>query len=195
MLLTLVAALGLMSCASEKTDSAKPTAKPAGFNEKPIDSFTAKDGGYKQDDEGNWLPNSTKRSSYDSASRRESSIRGKVSKQTYKTGDYKKKSWLGGKKFKSDEYAGNTDGSRFQTRAKQDGKAARGSGQSASEGGLFQTKTLDNQRARESRTDSVSRGSSDYVESARGSYQAPSIIDWRAQRTMSQGQSRSILGR
>jgi hypothetical protein len=185
----LLAAFAVISCATEETDNATPTVK----KQKQLGDFMSKDGGYKQDADGNWIAKSDKRSSYDS--RRDSSFKGKVNKETYKTGDYAKKSWWGGKEFKSEEYAGDTDGSRFQTAARQNGQAARGSGQGARESGAFQTNTLDSRSARESNSGSVSRGSSSYVESARDSYVAPSIIDWRAQRNMSRDQSRSILGR
>lgn len=182
-------ALGVISCATKEPDNATPTVK----KEKNISDFMSQDGGYKQDADGNWVPNSDKRSSFDN--KRQSSFKGKINKETYKTGDYAKKSWWGGKQYKSNEYKGNTDGSRFQTEARQNGQAARGSGQGARESGAFETNTLDSRSARESNTSSVNRGSSAYVESARNSYVAPSIIDWKAQRNMSRDQSRSILGR
>ncbi|MGJ8644301.1 MAG: hypothetical protein ACSHX9_12905 [Luteolibacter sp.] len=185
----MVAALGVISCATKETDNATPTVK----KEKNIGDFMSQDGGYKQDADGNWVPNSDKRSSFDN--KRDSPFRGKVNKETYKTGDYAKKSWWGGKQYKSNEYKGNTDGSRFMKDAMQDGQAARGNGQGARESGAFETNTLTNRSARESNTSSVTRDSSAYVESARGSYVAPSIIDWKAQRNMSRDQSRSILGR
>ncbi|MDP4624922.1 MAG: hypothetical protein NWT08_07275 [Akkermansiaceae bacterium] len=190
MLLVIVAALGLISCASKETDNATPTVK----KQKTIGDFMAKDGGYKQDAEGNWIANSDKRSSFDS--QRDSSFKGEVNKETYKTGDYAKKSWWGDKEYKSKEYAGNTDGSRFQTAARQDGQAARDSGQRAREGsGTYDTKTLDKRSAREASAGALDRGSSSYVERARDTYHAPSIIDWDAQRNLSRDQSRSILGR
>lgn len=185
----MMAAVCVIGCATEEVDQATPTVK----KEKNIGDFMAQDGGYKQDADGNWVANSDKRSSYDS--RRDSSFRGKLKKETYKTGEYAKKSWWGGKEFKSNEYKGNTDGSRFLKNARQDGQVARGSGQGAREGGAYETNTLDNRSAREASTGSVDRGSSAYVESARNSYVAPSIIDWKAQRNISRDQSRSILGR
>lgn len=185
-----VAGLGVMSCASQETDSATPTVK----KERNIGDFMAKDGGYKQDAEGNWVANSGKRSSFEG--KEQSSFRGKVDRETYKTGDYAKKSWLGGNEYKREEYGGDTDGSRFQTKARQGGQVARGSSKGAREGaGVFATRTLENEGAREASARGVKRGESRYVESARGSYQAPSIIDWEAQRDLSRGQSRSILGR
>ncbi|MEP2776462.1 MAG: hypothetical protein ABJQ29_05585 [Luteolibacter sp.] len=190
--LVVAGSLGAISCASKETDKATPTAA----KKKDIGDFMAKDGGYKQDESGNWVPNSDKRSSFD---KRKNSPFSKdsanQSNETYKTGDYAKKSWWGSKEYGSKEYAGNTDGSRFSKEAKQNGQAARGSNQGARESGAFETKTLDSRSARESNTGSVDRGSSSYVESARSTYQAPSVIDWKAQRSMSRDQSRSILGR
>lgn len=189
MLLLLAVCFGVWSCATSETDPATPTVK----EEKNIGDFMAKDSGYKQDADGNWVTSSNKRSSFDN--KRESSFKGEVKKEAYKTGDYAKKSWWGSKEYGSKEYAGNTDGSRFQTEARQNGQAARGSGQGARERGIFETKTLNNSSAREAKAGVVDRGSSGYVEAARDTYQAPSIIDWKAQRNMSRDRSRSILGR
>lgn len=185
----MVAALGVVSCATKETDNATPTVK----KDKNIGDFMAKDGGYKQDADGNWVANSDKRSSYDS--RRNSSFDGQVKKNTYRTGDYAKKSWWGGKEYNKNEYKGNTDGSRFLKDARQNGQAARTNGQGARVGGAFETNTLNRRSSREASTGSVKRGSSQYVESARSSYVAPSIIDWKAERNLSRDQSRSILGR
>ncbi len=154
----------------------------------------AESGGYKQDDTGAWVPKSDKRSAYDS--QRESAyFKGKIDKKTYKTGDYAKKSWWGTKEYEAKTYTGNTDGSRFQTQAIQDGQMSRYHDSKASEGGLFETKSLDRKTARESGAAEIARPGNSRVEARRGVYKAPSVMDWREQRAMSMDESRSLLGR
>jgi hypothetical protein len=188
--LAVACACGLVSCA-EKVDPARPTAAaPKSMTERLSES-----GGYKQDEDGAWVPRSDKRSAYDS--QRESAyFTGKIDKKTYKTGEYAKKSWWGTKEYESKAYAGNTDGSRFQTQARQQGQVARFDGNKAREGGgIFQTNTMDRQSAREAGASEISRPENSRVEARRQVYKAPSVVDWREQRELSIDKSRSLLGR
>ncbi len=186
-----IVALLSASCAGDKVDPSRPTAENG---PKPMTQRLSESGGYKQDDEGNWIPKSDKRSQYDS-NRESAYFKGKVKTDRYKTGEYKKKSWLGGKDYGKQEYSGNTDGSRFQTKARQDGQKSRDAGKSARVAGPFETNTLDRENAREGSYSGVARPSNDVVDAKRGKYKAPSVIDWTEQRDMSMDQSRGILGR
>ncbi len=179
------------SCAGEKKDLSRPT-RDEGV--KPMSQRLSETGGYKQDSEGNWVPKSDKRSQFD-RERESAYFKGKVETERYKTGDYKKKEWLGSKDFGRTKFAGNTDGSRFQTKARQDGQRLRDGQKSARLAGPFQTNTLDRQLARESSVGGITTGRNESVESARASYKAPSVIDWKEQRGMSINESRGILGR
>ena len=136
----LLVALLSASCAGEKADPSRPTAE-TGATQGSIAKFMGS-GGYAQDSEGNWIAKSDKRSQYDS-NRESAYFKGKVETDRYKTGEYKKKSWLGGKDYGKQEYSGNTDGSRFQTKARQDGQKSRDAGKSARVAGPFETNTLD----------------------------------------------------
>ncbi len=184
-------AVALASCAGTETDNAKPA--PA--THKSMSERMNEGGGYKQDEDGNWVPKSDKRSSFDS--QRESAyFKGKIDKKDYKTGDYAKKSWWGSDKdYGRKSYEGNTDGSRFQTAARQDGQMARADGQKAKLTGPFETNTLDRKSAREAGASAIPRTTDASVQSQREKYVAPSVIDWREQRRMSMDQSRGILGR
>lgn len=179
----------MSNCADKNVDTAKPSAEPKSLSER-----LSEGGGYKQDEEGNWVPKSDKRSSYDSQ-RDTPYFKGKIEKDTYKTGDYTKKSWWGSKNYKTDEYSGNTDGSRFQKSARQQGEMARANGQRARLEGPFETNTLDRTSAREAASGGIDRPNNAYAESQRATYKAPSVIDWREQRGMSIDKSKSILGR
>jgi len=185
----LLISIGVVSCA-DKTDPATPAVS----GHKSLAERLSESGGYKQDAEGNWVPNSDKRSSFDSQRESQFSNRS-VEKGTYQTGDYAKKSWWGSKDYNTQEYSGNTDGSRFQTKARQDGQIARGDGMKAQLEGPFETNTLDRRSARESASEAIARPSNSYTEAQRNSYKAPSVIDWREQRSMSMDDSKGILGR
>ncbi len=187
--LVVVSACGLMACA----DAVDPS-RPAAAAPKPMSERLAESGGYKQDETGAWVPKSDKRSAYDS--QRESAyFQGKIDKKTYKTGDYARKAWWGTKQYEAKAYTGNTDGSRFQTRAMQDGQISNFNATQASERGLFETNTLKRKSARESRAAEVDRWDNARVEARRKVYKAPSVMDWREQRAMSMDESRGLLGR
>lgn len=179
------------SCADQNVDSAKPTAEA---RHKGLQERLSEGGGYKQDANGQWVPKSDKRSSYDSQ-RDSPYFKGKVEKENYKTGEYAKKSWWGSKDYATKGYAGNTDGSRFQTKARQDGVTARDNGKGYRETGSYKTNTLDHESARESGASPVDRPADAAVESQRALYKAPSVADWREQRSMSMDRSKGILGR
>lgn len=188
--LSVCCATALLSCAGKETDPSKPAvAEHKSFSERLNET-----GGYKQDEDGNWVPKSDKRSSFDSQ-RDSPYFKGKIEKNTYKTGDYAKKSWWGSKEYEKKDYAGNTDASRFQTAARQDGQISRADGQKANISGSFKTNTLERQSASESQTSAIPRPADAATQSRRRKYKAPSVIDWQEQRQMSVDQSRGILGR
>ena len=181
----------LASCAGTDPEASTAAAEaPKSMSERLNEG-----GGYKQNDDGSWVPKSDKRSEYDS--QRESTFfQGTVDKKEYKTGDYAKKSWWGGDNdYEKKSYAGNTDGSRFQTQASQSGQMSRSDGQKASVAGPFSTNTLDRTTAREASASAIPRPKDAAVQSQRSKYKAPSVIDWREQRSMSVDQSKGILGR
>lgn len=180
----------LAACSNNEADPSKPAvAGRSGLMER-----LSEGGGYKQDANGHWVPKSDKRSQYDSQGE-SPYFKGKVKSEQYKTGEYAKKSWWGSKDYGTKGYEGDTDGSRFQTKARQDGMIARDSGRGARETGLFKTNTLDRKSARESGASRLDRPADAEVESRRGVYKAPSVVDWREQRSMSMEQSKGILGR
>ncbi len=181
----------LPSCAGDKVDDSKPTeaARP-GLQERLSESA-----GYKQNEKGEWVPKSDKRSTYD-GQRDTPYFKDKLETlERYKTGDYAKKSWWGSKDYAKKSYAGNTDGSRFQKQARQDGQVARDSGKAARTTDPFKTNTLPRETARESKNPAVDRPTNALIESQRKTYKAPSVIDWKEQRSMDMDQSKSILGR
>ena len=190
-LLATAIALTALGCA----DKAADPAKPAIAEHKSMSERLNESGGFKQDADGNWVPKSDKRSSYDSQGE-SPYFKGKIKKEQYKTGDYAKKSWWGSDKdFGNKKYEGKTDGSRFQTEARQNGQVARDSDRKAKLSGPYETNTLGRESSRESNSSAIPRPLNESVESRRQIYQAPSVIDWRAQREMSMEQSKGILGR
>jgi hypothetical protein len=180
----------MASCTGDEADQTRPTeaARP-GLQERLSESA-----GYKQNENGEWVPKSDKRSSYDNQ-RDTPYFKDKIDTERYKTGDYAKKSWWGSKEYGKKSYEGKTDGSRFQTTAQQDGQVARYDGKAARTTDPFKTNTLPRESARESRNPAIDRPTNAAIETERKMYKAPSVIDWKEQRSMNVEQSRSILGR
>lgn len=186
-----IASVLMVSCAGEKVDNSKPTqAAKQGFQER-----LSENAGYKQNEKGEWVPKSDKRSTYDSQ-RDTPYFKDKINtSERYKTGDYAKKSWWGSKEYGKKTYEGNTDGSRFHTKAQQEGQVARDNGKAARSSDPYKTNTLPSESALESRNPAITKSTNALIQSERSKYKAPSVIDWKEQRSMNLDQSRSILGR
>jgi hypothetical protein len=184
-------ALLLASCAGSSSNKKTDTATPA---LKPLSQRLDENNGFKQDDKGNWVPKSDKRSSFESQGR-STQFQGEYAKKAYKTGEYAKKSWWGNKEYGRKQYAGNTDGSRFQTKSRLDGKGAREAGNQADLPHPYETGTYATNAAREAGNQAISKPSDAETDIRRDVYKAPPVIDWREQRALSLEQSRGILGR
>ena len=98
----------------------------------------------KVDEKGNWVAKNDKRSSFESVGE-SPNVRGKYGTKEYKTGDFKKKSWWGNKDYGSPQYAGNTDGSRFQQQSRLSNKSAREGGTAAALTGQLRNRHLRHQ--------------------------------------------------
>jgi hypothetical protein len=191
-LISCLSALLAASCATdsaEKKDPATPAAAPKTMSERLSES-----NGYKQDADGNWVPQNDKRSSFESQGQ-SAYFQGDYGKKTYKAGDFSKKSWWGGKNYGSQQYAGNTDASRFQTDSSLAGKNAGESGSAAKLPSTYQTGQYATSNARETGRDKLAKPSDAETDARRKVYQAPEVIDWREQRSLSLEQSKGILGR
>ncbi|MFN4872237.1 MAG: hypothetical protein ACK40T_11420, partial [Akkermansiaceae bacterium] len=137
---------------------------------------------------------SNKRSSFE-LQRESPHFKDKFEKETYKAGDYEKKSWWGKKTYEVSEYKGDTDGSRFQTQAELHGKETKYMDKRVSTGDPYKTNRLEYGSAGESDAKHIDKPRNDYVETRRRVYKQPSIIDWDEQRKLSLEESRGILGR
>lgn len=181
----------LASCGSSSSNKKPDQATPA---LKPMSQRLEENNGFKQDANGNWVPKSDKRSSFESQGR-STQFEGEYAKKTYKTGEYAKKSWWGNKDYGRKQYAGNTDGSRFQTKSRLDGKGAREAGNQADLPDPYETGTYATNAAREAGNSAIAKPSDAETDIRREVYQAPPVVDWREQRALSLEQSRGILGR
>ncbi|RPJ35383.1 MAG: hypothetical protein EHM17_02830 [Verrucomicrobiaceae bacterium] len=176
------------SCASDKGSSSAP--EPV----KPLSQRLSESNGYKQDANGNWVPKTDKRSSFESQGE-SPYFKGEYGKKDYQTGDYSKKSWWGNKDYGRQPYTGKTDGSRFQQASRLDGQGARESGSAADVADAYQTGGYATSAARESATGGIQKSSDAETDARRRVFQQPEIIDWREQRSLSLEQSKGILGR
>ncbi len=188
----MIAACGLLSsCAEDKVDNSRPTqaARPG------LQQRLSENAGYKQNENGEWVPKTDKRSSYDSQ-RDTPYFKDKLeTMERYKTGDYAKKTWWGSKEYGKKFYDGDTDGSLFQETARQDDEVSFYDKKAARTSDPFKTNTLPYKSALESGNPAIVRPTNLHIESERKTYKAPSVIDWKEQRSLDIDQSRSILGR
>jgi hypothetical protein len=150
--------------------------------------------GYKQDADGNWVPQSDKRSSFEGQGESHYAKKG-YQKQAYKTGDYSKKSWWGSKQYDRKAYSGNTDGSRFQKNSSLQGQGAREAGNAARIPDPYGTNTYGTSAAHEAGLDRLKKPSNAEIDNRQEVFQQPEIIDWREQRSVTMEQSKGILGR
>ena len=176
------------SCSTDSGGNARPEPR------KSLSQRLDETNGYAQDADGNWVPRSDKRSQFENKGR-SPYFKGSYDKKTYQAGEYKRKSWWGNKEYGRPQYAGNTDGSRFQTTSRFDGAGAREAGNAARIPDPYQTGTYGTGAAREAGSDRLAKPGNAEIENRREVYQAPEIIDWREQRQLSLEQSRGILGR
>jgi hypothetical protein len=182
--------LFLTACANKTEDAADGVSN----NPTPLSQRLSESGGFKQDAQGNWVPKSNKRSTFE-LERENAFFKGRIEKKAYKTGDYEKKSWWGKPNYAVGQYQGDTDGSRFKTQARQNDKVFPSADKKADLGDPYETNTLEYQSARESNATTIDKPVNDYTESRKRRYVQPSVMDWEERRNLSLEQSRSILGR
>jgi len=176
------------SCASDKGSSSAP--EPV----KPLSQRLSESNGYKQDANGNWVPKTDKRSSFESQGE-SPYFKGEYGKKDYQTGDYSKKSWWGNKDYGRKSYDGDTDGSSFQKSSRMQGQGAREAGGSADIPDAYQTGGYATSDAREAGRDGLAKPSDAETDIRRRVFKQPAIIDWREQRSLTLEQSKGILGR
>lgn len=183
--------LVLVNCAGKpERDRARPTQRKS-FSDRLNET-----NGYKQDETGNWVPRSDKRSSFETMGESLYFKGTQQNKKEFKTGEYKRRSWWGNKEFKVQEYQGDTDGSRFQTTARQQGVTARESGSALDLPGSYATDSYATGTAREQqKARTIPHAVDAETEARRRVYEAPEILNWHEQRAISREETKSLLGR
>lgn len=180
-----------VSCSSDSNSSSSGNPSLA---QKSLAQRLDENNGYKQDSEGNWLPQSGKRSSFET-NRESAYFKGDYAKKQYKTEDYAKKSWWGDTKYESKSYEGNTDGSRFQTTSKFQQQGAREAKTAANIPDNYKTGTYATTSAREAGSERLGKSSDAETDARRRVFPQPEIYDWREQRSMSVSETKGIMGR
>ena len=184
-----IGASGRPSSASSSDSSGfKPLSQRMG------DTIAGRDGGYTKDAEGNFLPTSNKRSSFE-LNRDSPHFKGEYAKKGFKTNDYSKKSWWGDTRYESKKFGGDTDGSRFQTSSRFQNAGAREANTSAKLPGAYRTDQYGTSTAREEGSSRFGKPSDAETDIRRRVYTPPAVVDWREQRSMSMGETKSFLGR
>jgi hypothetical protein len=177
----------LASCAPDKKEAATPPRRT-------MSERISEKNGYVQDAEGNWKPQTDRRSPYENKGATYDSKKS-FQKKDYKAGDYAKKSWWGNKEYGRQNYTGNTDGSRFQKSSALQGQNAREADDKARIPGAYKTDDYATSAAREAGNKPIDKPSNAIVESRQKVFQTPEIIDWKEQRKLSLDQSKGMLGR
>jgi hypothetical protein len=192
-----VAIAASVSCAGDSKNKTTTKARE-GFQQKDLGSWANSLGGsgYTQNDKGQWVPKDQgKRSSFET-NRESPYFKGKYAGKEYKTGDYEKKAWLGGKSYERKAYEGETDGSRFVKNSRFDGQNAREASQSAREAAQSANEsqqTYATGQAREATQNTMPKPTDAGLMDKR--YAQPDIVDWKQQRALSVDQTKSMLGR
>lgn len=179
------------SCADQK--SSKPAEASAPVH-KSLSQRLDEDAGFKQDSNGNWVPRADRRSSFEGKGE-SPYFKGDYAKKEFEAEGFQKKSWWGNKDFGRPGYEGNTDGSRFQTKSRMDGTAAREAGAKPDLPGTYQTDNFATNAAREAGRDAISKMADAETMNRQAVYEQPEIVDWREQRRLSMEESKGILGR
>jgi hypothetical protein len=188
-LIALVPLIFLAACGGAATQQ-----KPAATR-KTLTQRMDEENGYKKDANGNWKPQTDKRSPFENRGQDPNFAGKSFKKKAYKTGDYAKKSWWGNKQYDRKSYAGNTDASRFQKTSDLQGKGAREANTAADIPDRYQTDRYATKSAREAGAATIARPSNDLIENRQKVFKQPEVIDWRQQRSISMDQSKGILGR
>lgn len=188
--LTALVAAALASCGTGTGGGDDPADATTGLSER-----LNQDHGYARDADGNWAPRSDKRSQYDSRRTANLSPRNTVNNRSYTPAEYKKTEWTRTRAARTHNYAGNTDGSRFQSTAAAQGQSARQSGTRARTPGAYRTRGFGTNAAREGSARRHDRPTDAHTQTRRETYVEPEITDWREQRSLSIEESRSLLAR
>lgn len=191
-LLALLPVLLLVACGSQSSSESSPAAAESG--RKKLSERLGENNGYKQDANGNWVPQVDKRSEYERRGENQN-YKKDYSKQTYKTGDYAQKSWWGNKSYSRPTYSTQSDGSSFQKTSTLQSRNARETGANANIPSTHQTGSFGTGSARESGATAFKSGTSSSTEDRQRFDEQPEIIDWKQQRGMSMEESKGLLGR
>lgn len=190
MLVSLLVAGGVASCANQpERDPSRPAEAP-----KSLSQRLNEQNGYKQDDQGNWVPMSDKRSSFERVGA-SPYFRGERNEKEYRTGEYKKSSWWGKKDFRTSEWQGNRNAEGFQTTARQESRKAREAGMRSGMTDRYPSDEFVTGTARESQQRGIENTTDAETELRRRSYRAPDVLDWSQQRRLSREETKSLLGR
>lgn len=184
LLISAVFVCGLAGCADPSGETAEQSLPS-------LSQRLAESGGFKQDENGNWVPTNHKRSSFERQGE-STYFKGSVEKPVYKTADYKTQSWWGRTSYEAGRYEGETDGSRFHRAADLRAKDTSYGQQRYATGNPYPTDQLAYDPASEASAVRIDKPGNDYTELQQRNFTQPAVIDWREQRKRSVEQSGGI---
>jgi hypothetical protein len=170
-----------------------PTAPPSNQAFKPLSQRINDSNGYQTDAKGNWVPKVNKRSTFETE-KHTNPFKGDYAKKEFKTQEVSQKSWWGNKDYRTQQYEGNTSAEHLKTPSQWAQQNALESQQQADLPNRFPTRNFETQSARESTFKRIFKKKNAYANQQNQKFSEPEITDWREQRSLSVGQSKSILG-
>ena len=179
----------VFSCAADKQSDASATPERRSMNQR----FRGKT--ITQDKDGNW-PDEVKKEYAMDGDRKSPYFKDKADvPKAYQTGEYAKTSWWGKKEVERQSYTGMTDGSRFKTAARDQGKGAREANTAAKVPDPYQTGTYQTGSARETGVGKLARPADAETENRRGNLDEPEVMGWKQYRALNVNDTKRILGR
>jgi hypothetical protein len=190
-LLILLPVFLVVSCASDKQSAAPASTGRKTMNER----FNSGPSTITQNSKGEY-PDEVRKEFALEGGRQSSYFNGESSiPKTYKAGEYAKTTWWGKKEYTRQAYAGDTDGSRFQTTARDQGAAAREANTAARMPDPYSTGTYQTGAAREAGVGRYPAPTNAQIEARRQAYPEPEVVGWKQLRAIDMKTTRSILGR
>lgn len=188
-LIVLAAALMCGSCADGNRSGSRQDDTLQSFSRRVNEDY-----GYTQDKQGNWVPKSDKRSSFENKGD-SPYFNNQFSGKSFDTSNYGKSSWWGRESIHKKAYEGGSANSNFSQSSSYGGRQAAGLDGVIDGRQLHGGERHSTRPASENKAQRIDRESDAETDVRRRVFPQPDVIDYQEQRRLSLDQSKSLLGR